>query len=152
MSPAIHPGPPPLLGERVRADIVLSRPDARQPLIDAYATELLGRAWVVPEDEHWLRLCLEEALTNAMIHGNEADPALPVAISLWRDPERWTLLINDRGTGFSAQDLPAPENAAALQWEHGRGILLMREWLDELTYYDNGATALLARRLAARNP
>ena len=57
------------------------------------------------------------------------------------------------GAGFSAASVPDHEQPQSLMLEHGRGIRIMQEWLDELLYYRNGACAWLSRRRAdARLP
>ena len=46
----------------------------KEELIAAICHQLTSPGWVAPEDEPWLKLGLEEMVTNAMVHGNEADP------------------------------------------------------------------------------
>jgi serine/threonine-protein kinase RsbW len=100
------------------------------------------------EDRTWLYLCFDEVLVNAMLHGNEGDPRLEVAIALRADEQRWVVTIADEGEGFSETAVPDQAQAESLVLEHGRGIRLMQEFLDELTYYRGGSLAWLARRRA----
>jgi anti-sigma regulatory factor (Ser/Thr protein kinase) len=146
----IHPGEPPRPGTCLFARAYPSRVDRKQVVLDEIARELLSRGWVLPEDEHWLALCLDEVVVNAMLHGNEGDPDLDITVALYHDPDRqrWVLLVSDLGDGFSAECLPDFDDPQSLLLEHGRGIRIMREWLDRLEYYRNGACALLARRCA----
>lgn len=142
---------PPGFDEVVLEREVPSLPDAQAPLVAAAVAALRDRDWVTAEDEVWLRLCLEEAVVNAMLHGNQGDPELPVVLALGRRGECWVVTVSDRGTGFDLADLPRidAEDPATLLREHGRGIHLMREWLDQLAWYRGGATVLMARRIAA---
>lgn len=144
----IHAGEPPRSGECVFARTWPSRIDRKQAVIDAIAGEITGRGWVGGDDLHWLELCLDEVVVNAMLHGNEGDPDLDIAVALYHDGDAWTLIVSDQGDGFSAEALPDADDPASLLLEHGRGIRIMREWLDGLAYWRNGASAVLTRRIA----
>lgn len=125
-----------------------SRLDAKQAAIDAVADLLIGRGWVVEEDRSWLVLCLDEAITNAMLHGNEGDPRLPVEVAVADDGRRWQVAVSDQGQGFPPSAVPDPDDPASLLLEHGRGIRLMRSWLNALTYWRSGATVVMTRKHA----
>lgn len=146
MSLQMHAGPPPAHGDCILDEDVASRPDLKEQLIDRYAGLLNDRGWVIGGELNWLHLCLEETLVNAMVHGNEGDPDLSVNVTIWDDGDSWELVVRDRGDGFSPDEVPDPADPDALLFEHGRGILLMQDWLDELRYHDDGATAVLRRR------
>lgn len=147
--PPIHPGEPPRLGQCVFSRTHKSRIDRKQAIIDELTAEFTNRRWVGEEDLHWLQLCLDEVVVNAMLHGNEGDPDLEMVIALYRDGDRWVLIVADQGEGFSAAALPDIDDPQSLLLEHGRGIRIMGEWLDGLAYYRNGAVAVLSRRIAA---
>lgn len=125
-----------------------SRLDRKQEVLDAIAHLLLARGWVADTDRSWLMLCLDEAVTNAMLHGNEGDPGLPIAVTVVADARRWHVGIADRGDGFAMGAVPDPDDPATLTLEHGRGIRLMRAWLGTLAYWQGGATVVLSRRRA----
>lgn len=141
----ISPGEPPRPGICLFARTYPSRVDRKQAVLDEIAHELMSRGWIKPDDEHWLSLCLDEVVVNAMLHGNEGDPDLDITVALYHDAARWVLIVSDQGDGFSADSLPDFDDPASLLLEHGRGIRIMREWLDDLLYYRNGACAVLAR-------
>jgi anti-sigma regulatory factor (Ser/Thr protein kinase) len=144
----ILPGEPPSAGAVIFERTMPSRLDLKQEVLDQLSELLVARGLVSEEDRHWLVLCLDEVLVNAMLHGNEGDPALQVAIRACADGSRWTITVADQGEGFSAAQIPDQADPESLLLEHGRGIRLLSEWLDELTYYRGGATALIARRRA----
>jgi serine/threonine-protein kinase RsbW len=123
-----------------------SRLDAKQEALDTLAELMVSRGWVGAEDRSWLALCLDEAVTNAMLHGNEGDPRLAVDVTVALDATRWWMALSDQGQGFTPESVPDPEDPASLLLEHGRGIRLMRSWLESLTYWRNGATIVLCRR------
>lgn len=148
-APVIHPGEPPRPGRCVYARTYKSRIDRKQAIIDELTAEFTSRRWLDEEGQHWLLLCLDEVVVNAMLHGNEGDPDLDVSISLYEDAGRWVLIVADQGEGFTADALPDVDDPESLLLEHGRGIRIMGEWLDELAYYRHGAVAVLTRRIAA---
>lgn len=123
---------------------------AKQDAIAVLSEALVTPGWVLPDERPWLVLCLDEALTNAMLHGNEGDPRLEVDAQLAVDARRWHLAISDQGQGFRARDVPAADDATSLLLEHGRGIHLMRSWLSSLTYWRGGTTVVLSRRRSDR--
>jgi anti-sigma regulatory factor (Ser/Thr protein kinase) len=146
----IHPGPAPRPGTLLLERTWPSRLDLKHEPLDAVADLLVGKGMVVEDDRPWLALCLDEALVNAMLHGNEGDPALTVTVAAFAGETAWTVVIGDQGGGFAPAQIPDADDPEALLREHGRGIRIMREWLDELAYYRGGATVLMSRRRADR--
>lgn len=125
-----------------------SRLDMKQQAMDTVSDLLVARGWVVDADRPWLVLCLDEAVTNAMLHGNEGDPRLEIEVAVAVDARRWHVAISDHGEGFSMESVPDPDDPESLLLEHGRGIRLMRAWLSSLTYWRHGATVVMSRRRA----
>lgn len=139
--------PPRSLAQVVWSREIPSSLERKQDTMDALIQEMLDRRFIDSEEQHWLCLCLDEALVNAILHGNEGDETAKVQVQLGVEGDRWVLCIDDQGQGFVPdQDVPDPEDSDSLLLEHGRGIRLMREWLDELTYYRGGASLVMARR------
>lgn len=125
--------------------------DRKQEMLVAIEDALFAHVQFDEGDRHWLRLCLDEAMVNALIHGNEGDPGVPVTVLVGERAGRWVVRIDDQGEGFVAAQVPDLEDPANLLLEHGRGIRLMQEWLDELSFHRNGATVWMARRIVADN-
>ena len=149
----VLPGPPPPLGQCLFARSWASRIDHKQEVLDALVGELLRRGFITAEEEPWAVLVLDEVVVNAMLHGNEGDPTLSVVVALFADEAgRWVMTVRDQGQGFDPASLPDPEDPASLLLEHGRGIRIMKEWLEDLVYYERGACAWLCRRRADRPP
>jgi serine/threonine-protein kinase RsbW len=145
----VLPDAPPELPQVLWERTVPSRIELKQELIDGVFTVMREHHLVSTDEEHWLALCLDEALVNAILHGNEADETVPVRIQVGLDADRWVIRIDDQGDGFSAVDVPDQDDSENLLLEHGRGIRLMREWLDRLCYYRGGSTIVMAK---VRNP
>jgi serine/threonine-protein kinase RsbW len=85
-----------------------------------------------------IKLALEEALVNAIKHGNQCDPAKRITIRYDVNPARAIITVADQGTGFcpaSVPDCTADEN---LNRPSGRGIMLMRSYMDQVHYSRRG--------------
>ncbi len=127
-----------------------SAPQTKGHVVEAILQASQGTGWFTEEDLGWLQLCLDEAVMNAMVHGNEADDQESISVVLGRDGDRWVIQVHDRGDGFRLAEIPDPDGADALEREHGRGIHLMREWLDVMAYHRSGATLVMAKDIAVR--
>jgi serine/threonine-protein kinase RsbW len=142
--PQDPPDTPPIVYERTWP----SRIDLKQEIMDEVVELLIGKGWVIDDDRAWLYLCFDEVVVNAMLHGNEGDPRLEVTLTVRADHSRWVVTVADQGEGFSVAAIPDENQPESLMLEHGRGIRIMQEWLDELRYYRGGSLAWLARHRA----
>ena len=86
-----------------------------------------------------IMLALQEGLANAVLHGCENDPAKLVRGSVEITPEAVTIVIRDPGKGFDTSAVCAAGDAAANFSDHGRGILMMRGLMDEVTFRRGGS-------------
>lgn len=76
-----------------------------------------------------IRLAIEEALTNAIRHGNRRDESKQVHVSCQIDTSKLRIAITDDGEGFDPADVPDPTSEEFLERTSGRGILLMRTYM-----------------------
>jgi len=98
-----------------------------------------------PRDVFGVRLALEEALVNAIKHGNGMDPNKSVRIQ-WRiDRECVCVEIEDEGPGFIPADIPDPTAEENLERPCGRGIMLMRSFMSRVEYQGRGNKVLLEK-------
>lgn len=81
-----------------------------------------------------LRLSLEEALVNAHRHGNCCDPTKRIIVSYDITPARAIVRVRDEGCGFNPCQVPDPTHPDRISLPSGRGIMLMRSYLDEVVY------------------
>ena len=88
---------------------------------------------------------LEEALVNALRHGNKADPTRQVrvryrvtAAGVWAE-------VEDEGPGFSPDAVPDPTSPERLEQPGGRGLALMRYYLSSVEYNDRGNVVTLCK-------
>jgi len=85
-----------------------------------------------------VRLALEEALVNAIKHGNQMDRAKKIRIAYRLLQDRMEIQIADEGTGFDPADVPDPTAVENLERPCGRGLMLMRYYMTEVNYNDQG--------------
>ena len=94
-----------------------------------------------------LPLVVDEALTNAMKHGNGWDAARPVRVTAELSPETVEIVVTDEGEGFVRGDVHDPLRADRRGRAGGRGIFLMESLMDEVRYEDGGRTVVLRKRV-----
>ena len=93
-----------------------------------------------------IKLALEEALTNAVKHGNQCDPDKPVTVRYAVTQEKAVIIVRDEGCGFEPEDIPDPTTPDRLPHPDGRGIMLMRAYMDEVAYRDQGREVYFMKR------
>ena len=92
-----------------------------------------------------IRMAIEEAVVNAIKHGNQMDPAKSVEVRYALTPTRFEIRISDQGEGFAPDDVPDPTDPDNLERPCGRGLFLMRHYMHEVEYIDGGRTVVMAR-------
>ena len=85
-----------------------------------------------------VKLALEEALSNAVKHGNKCDCSKTVTVRYAVTEERAVVIIRDEGPGFIPDDVPDPTTPDRLPLPNGRGIMLVCAYMDEVQYRDHG--------------
>ncbi len=99
-----------------------------------------------------LRLALEEALINAIKHGNQLDPQKFVEVDLTVSPAQAEIIIQDQGPGFSRDDIPDPTKPENLEKCSGRGILLIEAYMTKAEWTDEGRRLRMVKVNAAEPP
>jgi len=92
-----------------------------------------------------IKLALEEAFSNAVKHGNCCDPKKDVTVRYAVTPETLVVIVRDEGTGFTPAEVPDPTAPDRLSVPSGRGIMLLRAYMDEVEYRDNGREVRFAK-------
>jgi serine/threonine-protein kinase RsbW len=98
------------------------------------------------DDTFAIRLALEEAFINAIKHGNKMDPAKKIKIDYTVSADKVDISITDQGGGFDSQTVPDPRLGENLYKTTGRGLLLMRSYMDVVEYNDAGNCVHMVRR------
>lgn len=93
-----------------------------------------------------IRLALEEALSNAIRHGNCGDPDKQVEIHWSIDDEAARFQIRDEGCGFHPERVPDPTQEENLQRPCGRGVMLIKAYMTEVSYNEEGNCVEMVKR------
>jgi serine/threonine-protein kinase RsbW len=92
-----------------------------------------------------IKLALEEALVNAIKHGNQMDPDKRVFVVFQVTTQRFDIRITDEGPGFNPEDVPDPTAIENIERPCGRGLLLMRGFMTEVQYHGKGNTVSMSK-------
>ena len=92
-----------------------------------------------------IRLALDEALNNAISHGNKKDKTKKVTIEYLITEATVTITVTDEGPGFDPVDVPDPTLDEFLERPHGRGIMLMRAYMSDVRFGRNGKSVTLIK-------
>ncbi len=106
-----------------------------------------ARGFDYPESDLFaVKLALEEALSNAIKHGNACDPVKRVEVEFKVDEKTLTVIIGDEGPGFDLEEVPDPRLEENLTKPHGRGVMLMRAYMDEVEYNEVGNRLTMVKK------
>jgi serine/threonine-protein kinase RsbW len=94
---------------------------------------LCTNGWCSADNNFCIRLCLEEALVNAVVHGNENQSERQVVISIEEEGDHCFIKIKDEGTGFNPENVLMPECSSL----GGRGVCLIKEFMDEVIFNES---------------
>ena len=98
------------------------------------------------EAQFAVRLALEEALANAINHGNRRDAGKSVRIDYRIDCQQAIIRISDEGPGFCRQGVADPTATENLEKPSGRGIMLMEAYMNEVRWNDRGNQVEMIKR------
>lgn len=99
-------------------------------------------------DEHAafaIRLALDEALANAIHHGNRNDPAKHITVEYEVTDDRACIRVCDEGPGFKPEGVPDPTIDENIERPNGRGVLLMRAYMTEVRFNETGNCVTLIK-------
>ncbi|QVL31753.1 ATP-binding protein [Telmatocola sphagniphila] len=92
-----------------------------------------------------IKLAVEEALVNAVKHGNQLDPDKSVRVVYHIRPDHFDIRITDQGPGFDPGDVPDPTAPENLERPCGRGLLLIRHYMSDVLFFDKGNTIAMTK-------
>ncbi|MCL2624946.1 MAG: ATP-binding protein, partial [Planctomycetaceae bacterium] len=126
-------------------DLVLpSCPGAGTQVIDGMLRQMKLLAW--PEKDMFnVQLALEEAVTNAVMHGNHADPQKKVYFQCGIDENEVRISVRDDGNGFNPDLIPDPRHPNNLLIPSGRGILLIRHFMNRVEFLPDGNGIIMTK-------
>jgi serine/threonine-protein kinase RsbW len=140
-----HDFDPAKLKLRVRVTLAASR-NSVDPVVEQ-VMEAVRDLDCVNGKADAIELALQEALANAVVHGAKEDPTKIVECIVACDEERGVLIIvRDPGQGFDPAAIPACTVGENLYSNHGRGIFLINQLMDEVRFRKNGTEIHMVKR------
>lgn len=127
---------------------VPSELDVVEQAVDVVARHCVAAGLSARQARFNLRVALCEALANAMIYGNELDPAKGVMVLVTVTEPQFTIEVADEGRGFepgALADIPLPQD---LEATGGRGLFLIRKLMDDAYLNDRGNVLCMVLRRA----
>jgi serine/threonine-protein kinase RsbW len=93
-----------------------------------------------------VKLAVEEALVNAIKHGNQMDPDKMVRVRYWVKDEQFQIHISDQGPGFNPAELPDPTDDWNLEKPCGRGVLLIKSFMTTVDFLGCGNEVVMTKQ------
>jgi serine/threonine-protein kinase RsbW len=121
------------------------------PLVLDPVVQAMERLGYSDKDTFAIRLALEEALVNAVKHGNRGDAGKQVRVSYRVTAEEVWAEVEDEGQGFDPSSVADPTSEAGMDRPCGRGLLLMRHYLSSVEYNQRGNVVRLCKRRSGAN-
>jgi serine/threonine-protein kinase RsbW len=103
------------------------------------------------QDQFALRLGLEEALSNAFRHGNKCCTKKKIKARWAVDDRQVVIFVSDDGPGFTPGSVPDPRKDENLEKPSGRGLMLMKAYMTEIRYNEQGNEVCLIKLRKSRS-
>ncbi len=125
--------------ERLVIPSDLSNVSLVESLIDKVCTDLS-----IHEDLYGnVLIAVTEAVNNAIIHGNTFNVENSVTVEVIKEDQSFSFRVIDEGNGFDFMHLPDPTSPENIEKENGRGIFLIQNLSDSLSFESNGKIAVI---------
>ncbi len=124
--------------------VIPSESASGKRILDEILAQLDAHKWS-KRDIFAIHLALEEALVNAIKHGNQWDVSKNVHIDCRLSPCQILVEIRDEGKGFDPCDVPDCTDEERLEMASGRGVLLMRSFMSSVEYTGKGNCVVMTK-------
>ncbi|MEM6473682.1 MAG: ATP-binding protein [Planctomycetota bacterium] len=114
-------------------------------LVNGLIDEMTRREWPAT-DLFRTQLAYEEAIVNAIRHGNRSDEEKKVVVEMVCGLDEVSITITDEGEGFDPSTIPDPRSEELLEVPGGRGVLLITEIMDDVQFNDRGNQIRMLKR------
>lgn len=112
---------------------IASDPDLL-PELEEFIVKLAVKSNLRDDKLNSLALSFSEAASNSVVHGNKLDKNKKVKITVHVNDKNMTVIIKDEGKGFDISTVPDPTKPENILKDSGRGIHIMRSFLNDLRY------------------
>jgi len=94
-----------------------------------------------------VNMAMEEALVNAIEHGNKMDPKKMVDFACFLKHDKIRIEVEDEGEGFAPTELPDPRDEEYIDIPSGRGVLLIHGFMSSVEYNERGNRIVMEKIL-----
>jgi serine/threonine-protein kinase RsbW len=133
------------IGQLLAHHVVIPSDPAEARRVQGHIEQLLIAATCHDHDLFSIKLALEEALVNAIKHGNQYDRNKKVEVAYDVQGNRFLIHITDEGEGFDPADVPDPTAVENLERPCGRGLMLMNYYMTDVKYNERGNSVLMSK-------
>ena len=132
-----------------RIEVVLETLLESITLAEELGVSLAAAAGFADEDQYKIGVAVHEGVMNAFQYGNERRRERKIRVLFEIFSNKMVIHVADQGTGFRLEDVPDPRRDENLLGDSGRGVLLMRTFMDEFdvqVLQGGGAEVIMAKR------
>jgi serine/threonine-protein kinase RsbW len=140
------------MGEHAKSKMVIASKTSEVAAVKQQILDQAQARGYAKRDLFSIRLALEEALSNAIHHGNGDDPTKHITIEYAVEAQQTRITISDEGGGFTPEQLPDPCCEQNLAHPNGRGVMLMKAYMDEVHFHQPGNRVTLVKRREPAEP
>ena len=115
-------------------------------VIEAILAKLEEYQWP-SKDAFAVHMALEEAIANAIEHGNKQDPEKNIRLLCFLALDRILIEVEDEGKGFVPGKVPDPRDCDHISIPSGRGVLLIRSFMNSVSFNERGNRIIMERIL-----
>ena len=136
------------MSEKIYSKEIPSDPDL-MPEVESFVLNIAKGLNLPPDKYNNLALSVAEAISNSMLHGNKNDKTKKVRINIYVDDNYLKISFKDEGKGFNPSKIPDPTKPENILKDSGRGIHIMRSFLDDLQFkfHEDGTEIILILKL-----
>ena len=132
-----------------RMEVVLETLLESIALAEEVGVRVAAAAGFDEDDQYKIGLAVHEGVMNAFQYGNEEKRERKIHVVFELLPEKLVIHVADQGSGFRLEDVPDPRKDENMLGDSGRGVLLMRAFMDEFDVQvaqSGGAEVIMAKR------
>jgi serine/threonine-protein kinase RsbW len=140
------------MGESPKIKLVIPSKLTELPTVQQAIIEPARKHGFGKDEIFAIRLALDEAVSNAIHHGNANDPDRRIIIEYQIDDQAVRIDITDEGCGFCRDTLPDPTREENLATPHGRGVMLIEAYMTEVRFNNCGNCISMVKRKGCKLP
>lgn len=137
-----------------RVEVTLESKIENVDLGEEMARQIAEAAGFSEDEQYRISMSVRECLINALKHGNRGDASKKVQLNLTVDAERLVVQVSDQGQGFRLDEIPDPLSNENLLKSSGRGLFLVRCFMDDLQVERSeagGSLVTMSKQLSTNN-